>query len=188
MTMIDNTPSKKRIFYMVVLILTLVTMIISMALAYYSFVGSQKEEGTVLYTGTLQINYIDGVYIKDPVLHPLRDVSYNSTDSVYRNSFKITSVGTLDQTIDINLIVTKNDFFNNELKYALYNSNGMRLGTGYVPKSGKVNLVSNIFLSHSSETTYTLIIWWNDGDYKLQTEMGSVISGRIEIDAKQIRY
>ena len=173
---------------MIVLIMTLITMIIGMALAYYSFVGSQKEEGTVLYTGTLQINYIDGVYIKDPILHPLKNVGYDSIDSVYRNNFKITSTGSLDQTIDISLVVTKNEFFDNELKYALYNSNGTRLGTGYVPKIGKVNMVNNIFLSHNSETIYTLIIWWNDGDYQLQTTMGSVISGRIEIDAKQIRY
>ena len=186
--MIDNNASKKRIFYMIILILTLITMIVSMALAYYSFVGSQKEDSTVLYTGTLKINYIDGVFIKDPILHPLKSVNYNSKDSVYRNSFQVTSTGTLDQTIDINLIVTKNEFYHNELKYALYNSNGTRLATGYVPESGKVNLVSNTFLPNNSETTYSLIIWWNNGEYQLKTEMGSVISGRIEVEAKQIKY
>ena len=186
--MIEDNTSKKRIFYMIVLILTLITMIVSMALAYYSFVGSQKPESTVLYTGTLKINYIDGVFIKDPILHPLKSVNYNSKDSVYRNSFQVTSTGTLDQTIDINLIVTKNEFYHNELKYALYNSNGTRLATGYVPENGKVNLINKTFLASNTEATYTLIIWWQDENYQLKTEMGSVISGRIEVYAKQIRY
>ncbi len=186
--MIENNPSKKRLFYLIVLILTFITMIVGMALAYYSFVGSQKEEGTVIYTGTLKINYIDGVYIKNPTLRPQNDVDYNSKEDVYRNNFQVTSTGTLNQTIDINLIVTKNEFYQNELKYALYNSNGTRLATGFVPESGKVNLVSNTFLPSNSETTYSLIIWWNNGEYQLKTEMGSVISGRIEVEAKQIKY
>ena len=186
--MVENNPSKKRIFYMIVLVLTLITMIVSMALAYYSYVGSQKEDSTVLYTGTLKINYIDGVYIKDPVLHPLKNVTYNSVDSVYRNSFQVTSTGTLDQTIDINLFIVKNEFYQNELKYVLYNSSGIKMATGYVPQSGKINLINNTFLGSNSQTTYTLIIWWNDGDYQLKTEMGSVITGRIEVEAKQIRY
>ena len=186
--MIENSPSKKRIFYMIVLILTLITMIISMALAYYSFIGSQKEEGTVLYTGTLKINYIDGVYIKNAVLRPMKNIDYNSYENVYRNRFQVTSTGTLDQTIDINLNVTKNEFYNNELKYALYNSSGKRLATGYVPESGKINLVTNTFLASRGEATYTLIIWWNDTDTQLKTEMGSTITGRIEVEAKQVRY
>ena len=44
---------------MIVLLLTLITMIIGATLAYLNLVGSQKEEGTVLYTGTVKINYID---------------------------------------------------------------------------------------------------------------------------------
>ena len=186
--MIDSKPERKKIFYLVILIFTLIAMIISMALAYRLFVDSQKEDSTVLYTGTLMINYIDGVYIKDPVLYPLSKVNYNSVDSVYRNSFKVTSTGTLDQTIDISLMVTKNDFYDNELKYVLYNNKGTKLSTGYVPKEGKVKLIKDTFLAHNSETTYTLIIWWNDENYQLKTEMGSVISGRIEVDAKQVRY
>ena len=186
--MIENSPSKKRIFYLIVLILTFITMIVSVALAYYSFVGSQKEEGTVLYTGTLKINYIDGVYIKDPILRPLNNIAYDTTEDVYRNNFQVTSTGTLNQTIDINLIITKNEFYQNELRYALYNSSGNRLATGYVPESGKVNLINNTFLASNSETTYSLLIWWQNNETQLKTEMGSAVSGRIEIDAKQIKY
>ena len=81
--MVENSTEKKRTFYIVVLILTLITMIIGATLAYLRLVGSQKEEGTVLYTGTLQINYIDGTYIKNPELFPLKTVDVNTYDKVY---------------------------------------------------------------------------------------------------------
>ena len=186
--MTENNTSKKKLFYMIVLILTLITMVVGMVLSYFSYVGSQKEDSTVIYTGTLQINYIDGVYFKDPSLRPVSKVDYNTKENVYRNSFQVKSTGTLDQTIDVSYVITKNEFYKDELKYVLYNSNGKKLATGFVPESGKVNLVKNTFLAHNTTTTYTLIIWWNDGNYQLKTEMGSVVSGRIEIDAKQVRY
>ena len=59
--MMESSESKKSIFYMVVLILTLITMIIGATLAYFKLLSSQKEEGTKLYTGKLEINYIDGL-------------------------------------------------------------------------------------------------------------------------------
>ena len=55
--MIESSESKKRIFYTIVLILTLVAMIISTTIAYFSYVQSQKDESTELYTGKLEINY-----------------------------------------------------------------------------------------------------------------------------------
>ena len=74
--MIENSNEKKRLFYMIVLLLTLVTMIIGASLAYLKLVSSQKEEGTVLYTGTVKINYIDGKYIDDPVLIMIPKITY----------------------------------------------------------------------------------------------------------------
>ena len=80
--MIESSNEKKRLFYMIVLILTLITMIIGATLAYLKLVGSQKEEGTVLYTGTVKINYIDGKYVDDSELLPLAGVDYNTTKNV----------------------------------------------------------------------------------------------------------
>ena len=62
--MIESSDGKKKIFYTIVLVLTLIAMIISTTIAYFSLVSSQKDEGTKLYTGRLDINYIDGVNIK----------------------------------------------------------------------------------------------------------------------------
>ncbi len=185
--MIESSSEKKRLFYMIVLILTLITMIIGATLAYLKLAGSQKEEGTVLYTGTVKINYIDGRYIENPELIPIKNVNYNTTNNVYRNNFAITSTGTLDQTITIFMDITNNEFNANSLKYLLYSESGNQLATGSLPKSGEVNLVSNVFLGHGETAKYTLIIWWESTDYNQNLEMGSTITGKITADAKQVK-
>ena len=187
--MIENSDEKKRLFYMIVLILTLITMIVGATLAYFRLVASQKEDNTVLYTGTLQINYIDGVYIKDPELYPIKNVTYDTYKGVYRNNFAVASSGTLDQTISIDMIISKNEFEDNSLKYAIFNEAGKEMARGYVPPtSGNVNLASNIFLAHNETAKYTLIIWWDNTSYNQSEQMGSIISGKISIYAKQVRY
>ena len=187
--MIESGTKKKNLFYMITLILTLIIMIIGATLAYFKLVASQDEEGTVLYTGTLQITYIDGTYIKNPDLYPLSNVTYNTYDKVYRNTFAVASSGTLDQTISIDMEINTNEFNENSLKYAVFNSQGVELQRGYVPKSGLANLANNIYLAHDGTATYTLIIWWDSNTgFNQVSEMGSTVSGKIDIYAKQIRY
>ncbi len=186
--MIESSTQKKRLFYMIVLLLTLITMIIGATLAYLNLVGSQKEEGTVLYTGTVKINYIDGKYIDNPELFPMASVNYNTKDKVYRNDFAIESTGTLDQTISIDMEIKENEFNENSLKYIVYSENGNQLATGYLPKTGKINLANNIFLAHGERARYTVIIWWVNSTNNQTDEMGSVISGKINAYAKQVKY
>ena len=186
--MIESSNEKKQLFYIIVLILTLITMIIGATFAYFKLVGSQKKDGTVLYTGTLQINYIDGKYITNPELFPVKSVDYSTYDKVYRNHFGITSTGTLDQTVSIDIDITTNEFPENVLKYNVYNNEGMQLATGNVPKSGNINLANNIFLGHGETAYYTVIIWWQSTNYNQTVEMGSVVTGRINATAKQIKY
>ena len=185
--MVENSTKKKELFYIIVLILTLITMIIGATFAYLKRVGSQKEEGTVLYTGTLKINYIDGVYIYNPELLPMKTANYNTYDNVYRNTFEIQSTGTLDQTIAIDLEIQSNDFNENSLKYIIYSNEGKQLGTGYVPKTGNINLVNNVFLGHGETARYTIIIWWYSTNSNQTSEIGSVITGKINAEAKQIK-
>ena len=186
--MVGINIKKKNFFYVIVLLLTLITMIIGLTFAYLKFIASQKKDSTILYTGTLQVNYIDGVYLKDPILYPKKNVNYDTYDDVYRNRFQVTSTGSLDQTISVDMIISRNDFAENALKYAIYNSFGILLDTGNISKSGNINLVDNVFLASNSSAVYTLIIWWDDTDYNQINEGGSVISGRIDVYAKQIVY
>ena len=186
--MIENSQEKKKMFYMIVLILTLITMIIGATLAYFSLVASQKEEGTVLYTGTLEINYIDGVYIQNPTLYPLKNVNYNTYKDVYRNNFTVKSSGTLDQNIQIDLNITKNEFAGDALKYIVYNEKGYEMTSGYVPQSGKVTIANNMYLASNDMAKYTLIIWLDNTNYNQNFEMGNTITGSITVYATQIKY
>lgn len=186
--MMESSESKKSLFYMIVLILTLITMIIGATLAYFSLVASQKEEGTVLYTGKLEINYIDGVYIKNPELIPMKNPGYNTYQGVYRNSFSVASSGTLEQVISLELEVTNNEFRPNAIKYAIFNQQGQRMASGNVPKEGKVTLASDMYLEATGTAQYTLLMWLDNTDYNQNSEMGKAIVGKINIHSKQMRY
>ena len=186
--MMENSESKKQIFYMIVLFLTLITMIVGATIAYFKLVASQEEEATVLYTGMLEINYIDGVYIKDPTLIPTSAPGYNTYEGVYRNSFQVTSSGTLDQAITLELAISKNEFSTNALKYAVYNSKGQKITSGNVPKEGTATLARDMFLKSTGTAQYTLIIWFQDTGNNQNGDMGKIISGKINIHSKQIRY
>ena len=178
--MMESSQEKKKIFYMVVLILTFIIMLVGASLAYYSLVSSQKKEGTVLYTGTLEINYIDGIYLKDPLLYPLEKVDYTTKDKVYRNNFAVRSSGTLDQNIKLTLNISKNEFTPNALKYVISN--------GYVQQSGPLVLADNLYLASNDTAKYTLIIWLDSTNYNQNYEMGNVVTGSIEVEAIQVKY
>ena len=184
----ESSEEKKRIFYTIVLILTLITMIIGATLAYFSLVASQKEEGTILYTGKLEINYIDGVYVKNPELIPTKNPNYNTYKGVYRNNFIVSSSGTLDQTIDIEFEISNNEFRTNEIKYAIYNESGQKLSQGSVPKQGKITMASNMYLESIGTAKYTLIMWLDNTNYNQNLDMGKNINGKINIHSKQLRY
>lgn len=186
--MMESSEEKKRIFYTIVLILTLITMIVGATLAYFSLVGSQKEEGTVLYTGKLEINYIDGVYIQNPELIPMKNPDYNTYEGIYRNRFLVASSGTLDQTIEIELQLATNEFIENSVKYVIFNDKGQRIKTGNVPKEGKVTIANNMYLEPTGTAQYTLMIWLDNTNYNQNSEMGKKLIGRINIHSKQLRY
>ena len=186
--MMESSEGKKRIFYMTVLILTLITMIIGATLAYFSLVASQKEEGTVLYTGKLEINYIDGVYVKNPDLFPIKNPDYNTYKGVYRNNFAVASSGTLDQTITLEFEIATNQFRANVIKYAIYNDKGQKISSGSVPKEGKVTMASDMFLEATGTARYTMILWLDNTNYNQNDDMGKIINGRINIHSQQLRY
>lgn len=186
--MMESSLKKKNLFYTIVLILTLITMIIGATLAFYKLIASQKEDSTVLYTGTLQIQYLDGVYIKDPELYPMKNVNYNTYKNVYRNNFAVVSTGTLEGVVSVDVNITKNEFYANALKYAIYNSEGVEMTNGFVPQSGRFNLTSNLYLKSHATTRYTLIIWLDNTNYNQNFEMGKTVSGKIEVYAKQLKY
>ena len=57
-----------------------------------------------------------------------------------------------------------------------------------MPKSGKVNLANNMYLASGATATYTLVIWLDNTNYNQNSEMGIIITGKINAFAKQIKY
>lgn len=186
--MIESSEEKKKIFYMIVLILTLITMIIGATLAYFSLIASQKKDGTKLYTGKLEINYIDGTYIKNPELIPIKEPTYTTTKGVYRNTFTVSSSGTLEQTITLEMEIKKNEFTKNSIKYVLYNDKGIKMNSGSIYTTGKIILSDNLYLKPVGTATYTLILWLDNTQYNQNYEMGKAITGKINIYSKQLKY
>ncbi len=187
--MMESSNEKKQLFYTIVLIMTLIVMIIGTSIAYFSLVSKQKDEGTKLYTGKLEINYIDGTYIKDPELWPMEKPGFNVLDHVYRNTFQVTSSGTLDQTISVDLLVSRNDFKSGEIRYVIYSEKGIELSSGNVPQeTGKVNLTNNLYLAHNGTAKYTLIVYLARTNYNQNFAMGSAITGKLLVTSKQLKY
>ena len=62
--------TKYEIFYLIILLISLIIMIAGAAMAYFSASVSQEENGTKIYSGTLVINYIDGIEVNNPKLFP----------------------------------------------------------------------------------------------------------------------
>lgn len=183
-----ESDSKKRLFYIIVLVLTFIAMIISATIAYFSLVSSQKDEDTKLYTGKLEINYIDGTYIKNPTLWPMsKKPNYDTYNNVYRNTFKIVSSGTLEQTITVDMIVTTNTFDEDDIKYCVFNNKGKEMACGDVPLTGKVNLADNLYLSPDGTAEYTLILWLDNKDYNQNSDFGKVIAGKLSVLSKQLK-
>lgn len=183
-----ESDSKKKLFYIIILILTLIAMLVSATIAYFSLVSSQKDEDTKLYTGKLEINYVDGVYIKNPTLWPMNGKpNYNTYKDVYRNTFKVVSSGTLEQTITVDMIVTNNTFDKDDIKYCVFNNKGKEMACGDVPLTGKVNLADNLYLSASGTAEYTLILWLDNKDYNQNSDFGKEIRGKISVLSKQLK-
>ena len=84
--------------------------------------------------------------------------------------------------------VTKNEFLNNGLKFALYNSNGSKISSGSIPTSDKVLLASDEVLKTNTTNYYTVIIWLNDDGTNQNYEMSNSFVGGFDINAQQLRY
>ena len=84
----NNVANKKDFFYIIVLILTFITAIVGATFALYTFIFSQKEGSSAVYTGTLSIEYLSGEIISFNLLYPTEKPSMGTEKNVYKNNFK----------------------------------------------------------------------------------------------------
>ena len=176
---------KKDFFYIVVLVLTFITFVVGMAFAIYSWVYSQKEGSSAVYTGTLSIEYLSNNLINFQSLYPSRKPNYDTTKNVYRNEFTVTNTGSLDGIIQISINVLKNEFSDNTLQYSLFNSNKDEIINGYLNGKDDIIVVDNLVLENNKKENFVLIIWLNENDENQNAEMQKYLVGMIEVNAAQ---
>lgn len=182
-----NGQSKSNVFYLIVLILTMITLIVGISFTYYSLVSSAEEDSTILKTGTLKINYVDGKAVNIDKLVPINEPNLDTEKFVYKKYFSVSSTGTLDQNINIYFDVIQNDFDDNILGYSLYYENN-KLSSGVMPKTGRILLKDNHYLKNGSTNNYTMLIWLRENNENQDNQMDNVFKGGFYIDATQFRY
>ena len=181
--------NKKNVFYIISLILTLLVFVAASTFAYFSVVASREKDSTKIYTGTVMINYHQGDVIKGEKIVPSSDFdgskepNINTELNVYKNNFSVSNSGTLPVKLDISIDISNNEFSHNILKYILFDSNGGKLATGSIPKSDKLNIISNLYLKNNSNNNYTLTIWLEDNGTDQNIEQGRTFSGKIVVNA-----
>lgn len=163
-------------------------MVIGVTFTYFSLIASDKEDSTIIKTGTLAINYIDGNAIDTYALMPINEPDLSTKYSVYKKNFSVKSTGTLDQTLDIYMYITNNEFDDNILGYSLYDSAGNKLSKGDIPKNGRILLDSGIYLKSNEEKKFTVLIWLKENNKQQDYEMGKTFTGGFDITASQIKY
>lgn len=185
-----NSRSRNDIFYFILLILTMITMLIGVTFTYYGLLASEKEDSTIIKTGTLSINYVDGMAIDTYHLLPIEEPNLDTKYSVYKKHFSVRSDGTLDQTLDLYIKVTENKFAEKSLKYALYDSNKQKISTGYIPteKNKTVLMATGIELKNNATKDFTVLIWLQENNENQDEEQGKTFIGGFEITATQVKY
>lgn len=181
----NNTANKKDIFYIVVLILTFITVIVGATFALYAFIFSQKEGTSAVYTGTLSIEYLSGEIISFNLLYPTEKPDLDTEENVYKNNFRVTNRGSLDSVITIEIDINQNEFSNKTLQYSLYNNEGNEVSGGYIEGKISSTVASNIVLKNNETADYTLMIWIAENGENQNAEMRKSLTGLIRVDAAQ---
>lgn len=155
--------------------------------SFFLLADRAKKDSTKVYAGKLDVNYIEGNQVVADVLYPIQEPDFNVVKDVYKNRFTVSSEGTLEQNVSINFQVSRNEFSENTIKYALYNSNGTKLATGYL-NQGMVTLIDNLYFKEVESRDYVLIIWLQETPENQSSEQGNRLAGRIVIQSKQYGY
>lgn len=184
-----NSKSKNDVFYLILLILTMIIMVVGITFTRLAMLAKEDDDSTKVQTGSIAIDYIDGKNINSDggILLPRYEPNINEDYAVYKKRFFIQSSGTLDQNLAIYINISKNEFKNNVLRFSLYNSEKGKIGMGMIPSSGKF-LIGEDYLKSNMTNEYTLVIWLNENGTNQNDEMGKRLVGGFDIDASQIKY
>lgn len=180
----NTTANKKDFFYIIVLILTFVTVIIGATFAIYSLIFSHKEGSSAVYTGTLSIEYLSGDIIKFNFLKPMEVLSLEDNKNVYKNQFKVTNTGTLDSLLSVILEIKVNEFSDETLMYSLYDDTGLIM-EDFLEGTNEITLAKNVILENDTVKNFTLVVWLKENGENQNEEMRKNLVGQIRVDASQ---
>lgn len=181
------TKDKKDFFYVIVLILTIITMIVGVTFAVYSLVKTQEDSNSSVYTGTLQIEYLKGRVVKLESLFPREKPTLKDKDNIYRNDFEVKNTGSLDANLTIVLEIKDNVFSSDIVGYSIYNENE-EIKSGQIDgDEGDFILVENLRLKNNETENYTLVMWLVENYKNQNNEMLRYLTGSIRIDATQVK-
>ncbi len=177
--------SRKDFFYIIILILTFITVIVGAAFALYSFIFSQPEGTSAVYTGTLSIEYLSGDIINCGFLYPVDNPTIDSEDNVYKNNFRVKNSGSLDTLLQIKVNITSNSFSDNVLRYTLYQVDGQEVANGYIAGEKSSIIADNVYLKNNEVENFILMIWLQETGNNQNNQMKKTLTGTIQVDASQ---
>jgi len=182
-----NKFNKKEVFSIIWYILMIFFVTSGVTFSYFAVVDSAEKDSTKIYSGKIDINFIEGNEVSTDVLYPIKEPSFNSLRNVYRNRFGISSSGTLEQLVAIDFKVTENQFVDNSLKYAIYSGDGNKLQTGYL-NQGTVKLIDNLYFKENEKREFVLIVWLDDNGNDQNAMQDKKMSGTIVVNSTQYKY
>ena len=177
--------NRKDFFYVVILILTFITVIVGAAFALYSFIFSQEEGTSAVYTGTLSIEYLSGNIINCTDLIPREKPNISDEENVYKNTFKVKNLGSLDSLLQVKINISGNQFSDDTLMYAIYDSKENELSSDFIKGDDSLIVADNIYSKSDSVEEFTLMIWINESGENQNSEMKKILIGSIQVDASQ---
>ena len=180
----NTTANKKDFFYIIVLILTFITVIVGATFALYSLIFSHEEGSSAVYTGTLSIEYLSGDIIKFNSLKPRRKLDINDNTNLYKNEFNVTNTGSLDSLLSIVLEINVNEFSNKTLMYSLYDGDEL-IAENFLEGKNELFLVKKVLLKKDTTKNFLLFIWLKENGEDQNDEMRKNLIGQIRVDASQ---
>lgn len=178
--------SKKEKILIIFYLIMICFLGLGISYSFYLLAQSAEKDSTKVYAGRLDINYIQGNVVSTESLQPIPEPDFYTTDTVYRNTFGVRTDGTLEQTVEIGFDVSKNEFTDDMLRYALYTEEGIKLATGYL-NEGFVTMIDNVYFKAVETRNFVLMIWLEEKPYE-QYEQGNRLYGKIVINSKQYGY
>jgi len=103
----------------------------------------------------------------------------------YLNTFNVTSSGTLNTIVTISMVIANNEFADDSIRYALYNTNEEMIQTGKINGTDTIILAENLLIKTGETATYTLQIWLEENNEEQNSEMSKTFLATIEVDGTQ---